>query len=283
MSHLTVAYNNDAELPDHRSIPGVPREFAELLFPAAAMYAASEHGVACSTPYPLIAERAVAQAWRGLMDEKALACDAGEEWRLMWPDDSVLTSYVQLPEALRDVFAERTSVDRLVNNACQHLEVAHDAIPPPPKGIPSQLLPLYVGEEPDRAHMAVAEHAFGAAGWMCYSLNLEWGDLPVIYRAVVSDVMEYVNGHRAANGLVYGHEDIFNYDSHPDWEAPSVPFGEMDPVEWIDEVGEDVWNRTIRAAKHIKYTREPRPYSGVYALKSQQERPPQSQTYSMER
>ena len=254
-----------SDLPDHLVIKDVPREFVEIVYPAAADYVFREHHLDPLTPDPIIVDAAIAQAWQVLMEDKSgHTC---QEWNSMWPSDRILTDFQELPSVLKPVFSEDTSVDRVVNEAAYLMGLERADIPSPPPGHPGQIIPLCIGKKPDLAQMAIADEVLRAAEWQCYLHDVGWDRLSEIYHAVLADVVKYVDAERDVSGLVMGHEDPFDYKNSESWQHPADQ--DIDLYDWASEIHEDIWNRARRATRHVKYSREDPRYSGHYALEGQ--------------
>ena len=91
---LTDRSFKSSDVPSHVVIKDVPREFVEITFGAAADYAFRCHQLHPSPPEPIIAEAAIAKAWKTLMEDKE--CDP-LEWKLLFPSDRILTFFEELP------------------------------------------------------------------------------------------------------------------------------------------------------------------------------------------
>ena len=266
MSHLRFEIRIKPEdLPRALSIKDVPREFVEMVYPAATDYVHRDDNLQLEvrTPEPIIVEAAISQAWLVLLEEKTLM---GPDWSRMWADDTILTEYESLPSTLTSVFSDHTSRDRVVNEAAARMGLFRDAIPPPPPGHPGAVIPIEIGEEADLALMAIRDEVLRASEWQCYLRSVAWEHIPEVYAAVLAETVKHVDLERDKSGVLWGHEDPFNYYDSEDWRHPT---GETNLFECADRIREDIWNHATRAVRHIRCTYEDPGYSGVYALDAQ--------------
>ena len=226
--NLNNFYDQNTLLPVHRHIEGVPREFAQLIFPEAIEFAVQTDSLG-DVPKPLVAEEAIRVAW----DRLEHLAIGGLTVRLQEGISEHLPSgdspdWQPLPDSFSHLFPKEWGVEQLKDaashwmHACGVDGLEQHRVP----GIP-HCSARHTSLAADRPHLmdlrwlAISDEVENALEWTIYEYEgLGWGDLADLHRKVLQESVQRFNQHAQSHGGWHIQDDPFNYLADPDWSPP---------------------------------------------------------------